>query len=98
MNDRSEHCSGHLAAKLGEEASWGRSWVKPDGLIEATLPGGSLEGDLLGEGEDSRLGEQCPKFRSSQDRVSTESDRSTAPRAARTNTRADLKSPWNLSY
>ena len=71
------------------ELAGGESWVKPDGLVEATLPGSSLECDLLGEGKGSKLGGQCPKIRSSQDKVPTKSDHSSAPRASRT----DLESP-----
>ncbi len=40
-----------LQQSWARELAGGERWVKPDGLVEATLPGGSLEGDLLGEGE-----------------------------------------------
>jgi len=43
------------------ELAGGESWVKPDGLVEATLPGSSLEGDLLGEGERQQVGWAMPK-------------------------------------
>ncbi len=80
-----------LAVKLGDRARLGEKsgrGGKSDCLVEATLAGGSYVGELLGEGEGSRLGEPCPKFGSCQDRVPTKSVHSSAPRAAAANTMA----------